>query len=282
MSNNEIYLIRTCSNKIMLIKVPRRQKERFRLKILDWYKKNKRDLPWRKTTDPYKILVSEIMLQQTQVDRVIPKYLAWIKHFPNLKTLAKASTKDLLQYWSGLGYNSRALRLQKLAQEVIKNHNGKLPEDENVLIKLPGIGPYTARSVLIFAHNKNMGTVDTNIRRIFIHEFKLDESFKDQNLLEFAHDITPKNQSCDWHNALMDYGATYLTSKKTGIRPVSRQSKFKGSKRMYRGKILKLLLQGNKTISQLNKECNKDVKDIINELKGEGMVKVKGKTVFIE
>ena len=268
----------------MLIKISKRRREKFQLKILNWYKKNKRDLPWRKTTDPYKVLVSEIMLQQTQVDRVIPKYHAWIKKFPDFKALAKASTKDLLEYWSGLGYNSRAIRLQKLAQVVMKDHNGKLPEDEDILIKLPGIGPYTAKSVLIFALNKNVGTVDTNIRRIFIYEFNLDESMKDQDLLEFAHEITPKNKSRDFHNALMDYGATFLTSRKTGIKPISKQSTFKESKRMYRGKIIKLLLQKKRTLTELQKETKKEknyIQGIVSDLKQDGLVKTKGNLVFI-
>jgi len=268
----------------MLIKIPRRQKKRFRLKILNWYKKNKRDLPWRTTTDPYKVLVSEIMLQQTQVDRVIPKYIAWIKKFPDFKSLAKSSLKDVLHYWSGLGYNSRALRLQKLAKDIVNNHKGKLPRNEDILLKLPGIGPYTSRSVLIFAHNKNIGTVDTNIRRIFIHEFNLDEKISDKQLMDLSYEVVPENKSRDWHNALMDYGATYLTSRKTGIKPKTTQPKFKGSKRMYRGMILKLLLQAPKTKNQLQKECQKEktfIESIINQLKQEGLVKTKGNKVSI-
>jgi len=269
----------------MLLKIPKNKKQRFQLKILDWYSKHKRDLPWRKTTNPYKILVSEIMLQQTQVDRVIPKYNAWMKRFPDLKTLADAPTKDVLQYWSGLGYNSRAIRLQNLAKEIVEKYKGKLPQNEDILIKLPGIGPYTARSILIFSHNKNIGTVDTNIRRIFIHEFNLSEDLKDQDLIELSYELTPKNKSRDWHNALMDYGATYLTSRKTGIRPVSRQSSFKNSRRMYRGKIIKLLLQESKTITQLKKECKKEkgyIQDIIHDLQQEGLVQTKGEKVFIK
>ena len=268
----------------MLIKIPKSKKQKFQLKILNWYKKNKRDLPWRKTTDPYRILVSEVMLQQTQVDRVIPKYQAWIKTFPNFKALAKAPLKKVLQHWSGLGYNSRAVRLQKLAQEVMNNHQGKFPTDEHILLKLPGIGPYTARSVLIFANNKDIGTVDTNIRRIFIHEFNLSQELSDNDLMDFAYEVVPKGRSCDWHNALMDYGSTYLTSRRTGIKPQSTQSTFKGSKRMYRGKILKILLNEQKTITELQKACQKEemfIRGILEDMKKAGLIQIKRNIVSI-
>ena len=212
----------------------------FQEKILSWYKQNKRDLPWRKTKDPYAILVSETMLQQTQVDRVIGYYLKFLKKFPSFEKLAKAQKKTLLSYWSGLGYNNRVLRLQQLAQVVIKEHKGKLPRTEEVLLSLPGIGPYTATAVLAFAFNKDVAVVDTNIRRVFIHELKLKKNISAEALRETALATVPKGKSCIWYNALMDYGAMKQTARKTGIKPLSRQSKFEGSDRQVRGQIVRM------------------------------------------
>ncbi|MHA1244983.1 MAG: A/G-specific adenine glycosylase, partial [Candidatus Heimdallarchaeota archaeon] len=140
--------------------------EAFRKKIFDWWVKNKRELPWRQTEDPYKIMVSEIMLQQTQVSRTIEKYLAFIEKFPTLKALADASPADVLTLWSGLGYNRRALWLQEAAKEIVAI--GEFPKTPDALIKMKGIGPYTSRSILIFAFNQDVATIDTNIRRILI------------------------------------------------------------------------------------------------------------------
>ncbi len=217
-------------------------------KILFWYNKHKRDLPWRKTRNPYHILVSEVMLQQTQVDRVIPYYLRWLKKFPTIEKLARAQPRTVLNYWSGLGYNNRALRLQQTA----KTLEGKsFPKTEEELKALPGIGPYTARAILSFAFNKEVPVIDTNIRRILIHELKLKENTLPLELEERAKKLIPKGKSRIWHNALMDYGAIHLTSRKTGIKSLSKQSKFEGSERQARGKILKLLL-AQKTISLIS------------------------------
>lgn len=250
--------------------------EAFQEKILAFYKEHGRKLPWRETTDRYKVMVSEIMLQQTQVDRVIPKYEAWLKAFPHIEALAKAPLSKVLQLWSGLGYNSRAKRLQDAAKKVVEEYNGIIPKTPEELIKLPGIGPYTARSILIFADNQDLATVDTNIRRIFIHEFKLAEQISDKELFKLAEDVLPKGKSRDWHNALMDYGATYLTSRKTKIKPKQAQSKFKGSKRFYRGRIIKhLTTQERITVEQakvLFPDCEHDLREILAELKAEGLL----------
>ncbi|MFH1174807.1 MAG: Fe-S cluster assembly protein HesB [archaeon] len=207
--------------------------------ILDHYAKHGRNLPWRKTTNPYKILVSEVMLQQTQVDRVIPKYAAFIKKFPTLQTLARAKKENVLKLWSGLGYNSRAVRLQRLARHVVNAYKGKFPQTYKELLALPGIGPYTAKAVLIFAYNKGEITIDTNVRRILIALLHLSEKTPQATLERYALALLPKGRSRDWHNALMDYGAMVLTARKTGIKPVSKQSPFKDSDRYYRGQILK-------------------------------------------
>lgn len=222
--------------------------------ILAYYRDHGRDLPWRKTDDPYCILVSEIMLQQTQVDRVIPKYLAFIHSFPDFAALANADTKELLVAWQGLGYNNRALRLRSLAQIVTKDHGGKLPQTVEALENLPGIGKYTARSVLIFAFNKDIVTVDTNIRRILMVELNLGEEVTEKELYFHAQRLLPVGRSRDWHNALMDYGSTMLSARKTGIKPASKQSAFKDSDRYYRGQILKRLLTAPLRVSDVQTE----------------------------
>ncbi|USN45730.1 MAG: Fe-S cluster assembly protein HesB [Candidatus Woesearchaeota archaeon] len=246
----------------------------FRKKIFSFYKKNARDLPWRKTTNPYNILVSEVMLQQTQVDRVKEKYILWIKQFPDFETLAKAPLSHVLTVWSGLGYNSRAKRLQDLAKIVVTDLHGVLPDGPEELQKLPGIGPYTSKSILIFAKNRPLATVDTNIRRILMHEFSLPTTYSEKQIEELALLLLPRRRSRDWHNALMDYGSLVLTSKKTGIAPKTKQSTFQGSTRWYRGQILKLLTEKkNVTKKSIYTNYEKELIDpIIKNLISEGLI----------
>ncbi len=245
---------------------PERVRE-FRRKILSWYKKNKRDLPWRhpslklrngKGRDPYAILVSEVMLQQTQVSRVIEKYNEWIKAFPTIRKLAKASFRDILSRWSGLGYNRRALYLQQLAQDIVKNHHGKFPQNEKELQKLPGIGEYTARAILCFAFNEQVAVVDTNIRKVILTNFFSERARRveepstgsgkkgsgqarmtDKEIQEIANQLLPKGKAYEWNQALMDYASSELKQEKI---PIPKQSKFKDSDRYYRGEILRMLL----------------------------------------
>ncbi|MFW5977107.1 MAG: Fe-S cluster assembly protein HesB [Candidatus Nanoarchaeia archaeon] len=262
-----------------MIDISCENKEKFISRILDFYKEQGRDLPWRKTTDPYAILVSEVMLQQTQVSRVVEKYIEWMRLFPTVDVLAHSSLQVVLRAWSGLGYNSRGKRLQDAARMIVEEFGGCVPVTIDNMQKLPGVGPYTARSVLIFAKNEDIATVDTNIRRIFIAEFGkygVDEQTSDADLFLLAEELLPKSKSRDWHNALMDYGATILTARKTKIKPRTTQSTFKGSRREYRAKIIKYLTINNSiTITQAQKlcsDCTYDVKEIIGELQKEGLV----------
>jgi A/G-specific adenine glycosylase len=173
--------------------------------ILSWYNTHGRKLPRRETTDPYAIHISEVMLQQTQVDRVIPYFHQWMKDFPDYQTLAKASKSDLLKHWSGLGFNSRVLRLQTCAQEIVKTVGANnVPRDRAELQKLPGIGPYTSAAIMAFAWNLPIPVIDTNIRRVLIFLFKLPESITSKALEAFAEKAIPKGKSREWHNALMD------------------------------------------------------------------------------
>lgn len=256
----------------------------FQSRVLEWYGENKRDLPWRQTTDPYAILVSEVMLQQTQVDRVIPFFLRWLESFPDFAALAKADKREVLAHWSGLGYNNRALRLQKLAQDIVEYHGGSLPKEEEELRNLPGIGPYTARAVIAFAFNKEVPVVDTNIRRVLIHELALPEEISVKDLEDIASRCVPKGKSCIWHNALMDYGAMEKTARATGIRPLSRQTKFEGSDREVRGYIVKTLVQsGPLGVADVKRKYGKErTSRVINALKSEGIIATDGDKLSLE
>ncbi|MDF1538377.1 MAG: Fe-S cluster assembly protein HesB [Candidatus Thorarchaeota archaeon] len=215
--------------------------ESFQSEIMDWWSKNARDLPWRRNPTPYNVLVSEIMLQQTQVSRVISKYEEFLREFPDIERLAAAQTKHLLRTWSGLGYNRRALWLREAAQQIVQR--GFFPQDEKELRNLKGIGPYTSRSILIFAFNMDLAAVDTNIRRVLISKGFASKDTSEDELQKIANSLLLKGQSSDWHNALMDYGAEVLTSSKTGIAPTSKQPKFTGSVRQIRGEIVRVLTE---------------------------------------
>ena len=193
---------------------------------MEWWNVNARDLPWRRDPSPYNVLVSEVMLQQTQVSRVIPKYLEFLREFPTLKDLANADTKHLLRVWSGLGYNRRAIWLRDAAHAIIEK--GSFPTTAEGLCRLKGIGPYTSRSILIFAFNADLATVDTNIRRVFIASGLATEDMTEKELQEVADTMLLRGHSSDWHNALMDYGSEVLSSSTTGISPKSQQPKFVG------------------------------------------------------
>ena len=227
----------------------------FRKKILGWYKKNKRDLPWRSTSDPYHILVSEFMLQQTQVSRVTGFYDRFLIKLPTIQHLARANRKTLLTLWSGLGYNNRALRLQESAKIICKQYGGKIPDSYERLIALPGIGDYIASAVLAFAYNLSVPVIDINIRRVLIHEFSLPDSISLPELKELAGKLIPKSKSAIWHNALMDYGSSLHVDVKKKIPPMTKQSTFKGSDRELRGEILRRLIKNGKVkISDLETE----------------------------
>ncbi|MEE4274853.1 MAG: Fe-S cluster assembly protein HesB [Thermoleophilia bacterium] len=213
-------------------------------RVFAWYADNSRDLPWRHTTDPYAILVSEVMLQQTQVSRVVPRFERWMARFPTLEALAAAALGDVLAEWSGLGYNNRAERLRRAAQAAVAatRPRASLPVTLPELRRLPGVGPYTARAVLIFAHNADLAAVDANVRRVLTHELGLPHDLSPAALQAVADRVLPRGRSRDWHNAVMDYGAAVLTGRATGIRAVSRQAPFEGSRRWYRSRALRLLL----------------------------------------
>lgn len=232
--------------------------------LLRWYAHHKRDLPWRHTRDPYAIAISEVMLQQTQVDRVIPKYQAWLEKFPTMRSLAKASLHDILLLWSGLGYNSRAVRLRQMARIVVGRYNGRLPSDRASLEALPGVGRYTAGAVMSFAFKKPVGIIDTNIRRVVSRLwFGVAGSKTEKRLEQKVHDVIHQQFPDEWNHALMDLGAMICTSRRPkcqhcplqslcraypailSIAPQARKQNqpFDGSDRYWRGQIVKTMIR---------------------------------------
>jgi A/G-specific adenine glycosylase len=228
----------------------------FRQLVLDFYSANRRDLPWRQTTDPYSIMVSEIMLQQTQVDRVIPKYLSWIERFPASKILAESTLREVLSYWSGLGYNRRGQNLLRAAQVLESEHGGSFESFKNTfnlkkdpLTSLPGIGPYTAAAIRAFAFSEPVIMIETNIRTVYIHHFfPKSQVVSDQELMPIIEATLDRDNPKNWYNALMDYG----THLKAGVGNLNRQSKsytkqaaFAGSDRELRGKVIRYLIHNS-------------------------------------
>jgi len=263
--------------------------KKFQTKIWDFYSNNKRSFPWRNTKDPYKILVSEIMLQQTQTSRVTEKYNSFTQELPTTTSLAHASQVKVLHLWHGLGYNRRALFLKK-ASEIICLHKRERDffSDPDFLINLPGVGPNTAGAIYVFSTNKPYVFIETNIRRVFIHEFFPDkENVSDNKLLPMIFRTLPKSNFRNWYYALMDYGA-YLgktipnPNKKSAHYTI--QSKFEGSQRQARGNILKLLLSKPLTKKDLALHfTNKEMFHIaLEQLLKEGFITKKGKTIHIK
>ncbi len=223
----------------------------FQKTIYTHYKKaGRHNLPWRKAISPYKILVSEIMLQQTQVDRVVPKFNNFLKKFPTVKKLADASLVEVLGQWSGLGYNRRGRFLQEAAKAIIRDYKGKIPSDPILLELLPGVGKYTARAVAVQAFDKPYAMIETNIRRVYIHHFFTDSTtVTDAELMPIIEKTFDTKNPRQWVWALMDYGSHLPKIVKNPNRKSKhyiKQSKFTGSIREVRGAILKTLIQ-NKT-----------------------------------
>lgn len=217
----------------------------FRKTIRDYYLQVGRSFPWRETHDPYRILVSEIMLQQTQTDRVVPKYEEWLSVFPDVKTLAGAPFSLVLEHWVGLGYNRRARFLQESCRIIQEKYAGVFPQNPDALDALPGIGPYTARAVATFSFGTPEVFIETNIRSVFIFFFFPDkDAVTDSEILELVAETLDDTDPRSWYYALMDYGATLkkkVTNPNRKSRHYTRQSKFDGSLRQARGCIIRYL-----------------------------------------
>lgn len=225
------------------VKTPKGREE-FQKIILDYYRDFGRSFPWRETDDPYAIWVSEIMLQQTQTERVVPKYIKWMTAFPTIQSVAEASLSTLLSYWNGLGYNRRCKFLQEASKQIMSN-GGLFPSHLEDMKKLPGIGAYTAGAISAFAFNRPEVFIETNIRAVFIFFFfSGQEKVTDKELLPLIEQTVDRNNPRRWYYGLMDYGAQL---KKKTVNPgrlsahYTKQSKFEGSLRQARGAILRQL-----------------------------------------
>ena len=220
----------------------------FRQLIFEHFQSQGRVFPWRQTEDPYAITVSEFMLQQTQTERVLPKYGRFLLEVPTWEALAQLPVEHLLRLWQGLGYNRRVLNLQRAAQMVVSQFKGTLPRDAGELEKLPGIGPYTARAICVFAFNQPAVMIETNIRRVFLHHFFADQAgIADAALMPLIEETLDHANPRNWYYALMDYGAWLTKSVPNPNRRskhYSKQSKFEGSNRQLRGRLVKILTEG--------------------------------------
>ncbi len=196
---------------------PSKQLLAFQRRLLRWYRVHHRTLPWRDTRDPYKILVSEIMLQQTQVDRVMPKYVQFLERYPTLQALARARTPELRRLWYPLGYNVRPLRLRRIAQRAVQDHGGCIPDSYDGLLAMDGIGRYTAGAVLSFAFNKDAPIVDTNVARLLSRYFGVRASVKGgagrRRVWQLAEAAIPKGKGYLINQAMMDFGAMVCTAR---------------------------------------------------------------------
>lgn len=187
--------------------------------LIGWYHQHRRDLPWRQTRNPYKILVSEIMLQQTQAERVVPKYHEFLRLFPTIEALADAPASEVIRAWAGLGYNRRALNLQRACRAVVERFEGSMPESVSDLLSLPGVGPYTAGAVACFAFEQDVGFVDTNIRRV-LHRMLFGPEIPApmataREIDALAASMVPAARGYDWNQALMELGATVCRARST-------------------------------------------------------------------
>jgi A/G-specific adenine glycosylase len=274
------------SKKLLLSEIKKFQKT-----IYDFYNKNRRDFAWRQTTNPYRILVSEIMLQQTQTERVKTKYIEFLTAFPNFKALAEAPLSKLLSVWQGMGYNRRALSLQDTARRVVNEFKGKLPSDPAVLITLKGIGPNTAGSIAAFAFNSPTIFIETNIRTVFIHYFfPHTKEVHDDELLPLIEQTLDKTNPREWYYALMDYGVHLKKLYKNPSRRSkhhTKQSKFEGSDRQIRGAILKTVIEEEKiSLKKLYKVLERfeegRVKKILEQLLKEKFLQKEKDIIFIK
>lgn len=268
---------------------PERRNGAFRKAVLSYYRRHGRQsLPWRHTEDPYRILISEVMLQQTQVDRVVPKYESFLKRFPTVQKLAEAPLLEVLRQWQGLGYNRRARNLHQSAKVIVREYRGRMPRSYAELLQLPGVGPYTAGAVMTFAYNEAVPMIETNIRSVYLHHFFKDSTdVRDTELLRHIEETLDRKNPRRWNWALMDYGA--FIKKEFGnpngrSKHHTQQSAFRGSDREIRGAILRALLKGGAARTKLHaalafEDIRIDAQ--LEKLVREGMIVRKGKQFFL-
>lgn len=278
------------------MKLSKKQIKNFQNLVFNHYETSGRhDLPWRTRPTPYRVVVSEVMLQQTQVPRVLVKFREFMRAFPNLKALADANQHTLLSVWKGLGYNRRALWLRDAAREIVSKYKCRVPQDPEKLEQLKGIGHYTARAITAFAYNVPYVFIETNIRRVYLHHFfKNKEAVHDNDLLPFIEQTLPRKPYTlcltprIWYWALMDYGshlAKTIPNPNRNSKHYTKQSKFEGSDRQVRGKILELLLRSSYTKKSLAKSLEisgEKLGVILSMLERDGFIIQQGTKVSIK
>jgi len=256
--------------------------EAFRRRVWEQYQEHGRhDLPWRQTRDPYAVLVSEVMLQQTQVSRVLAKYGDWLTAFPSVDALGAAPLEAVLRAWQGLGYNRRAVNLKRTAEVISDKHAGRVPRDPVVLRTLPGIGPATAAGVAVFAYNDPVPYLETNVRTVFLHEFLADrDRVPDREILPLVEATLDRDRPREWFYALLDYGNGIKRSMPNPSRRSAHhapQSPFEGSRRQKRAKLLRAViatpgLSSGDAASELAITSGEAV-ELLEELAAEGFMR---------
>jgi len=252
----------------------------FQSAIRDYYDSYGRSFPWRETRDPYRILVSEIMLQQTQTDRVVPRFESWLSTFPEVRSLARAPFSAVLSSWVGLGYNRRAKYLHETAKKITEEHDGIFPEEPQSLQELPGVGHYTANAVSTFSFNRPNVFIETNIRSVYLFFFFSEqEGVTDRQILDKIAETLDHNDPRTWYYALMDYGADLkkrVPNPNRQAAAYTRQSRFEGSARQARGCVLRYLARektGTASAIANHEGIDEDrIRGVIPGLIREGMV----------
>lgn len=260
----------------------------FQKLIWEYYTHHGRYFSWRHSDDPYHIVVSEIMLQQTQTNRVIDKYEQFLIHFPTIKSLSEATLKNVLTQWQGLGYNRRGMYLHRLAQDIMQKYDGIIPKDPIILEQLPGIGYATARSICAFAFNMPTIFIETNIRAVYLHTFfPQSNSVDDKQLMPLIKQTIDTSNPREWYYALMDYGVMLKKVFKNPSRKSKHhtiQSKFDGSDRQIRGQIIRLLIKEpiNKEllILRLNNDTQ-NINTILNKMINEKIIQESNNIIML-
>lgn len=265
--------------------------------LRSWWDPERRDLPWRHTRDPWAVLVSEVMSQQTQVERVIPKWIEFLERYPTPEALAEAELGDVIALWVGLGYNRRARMLYQCAKDVVRLHSGLVPDELEALMALPGIGPYTARAVLAFAFEADTAVVDTNVGRLLAR--LSGETLTPSRAQQLGDSLVPAGDGWAWNQAVLDFGASVCTKRSpqceacpvrtrcswrgvgvdpaTGSAGVTKvQSSFAGSDREGRGRLIKALASGQVACGEVAGAMGwpddpERARRVLNDLIGEGM-----------
>ncbi len=265
--------------------------KKFQDEILSYYRKKGRIFPWRETCDPYRILVSEVMLQQTQAPRVVTKFHQFIKRFPTVRALAKATLSEVLRVWSGLGYNRRARYLLRAARSIEAEHGGTVPRTVAALRELPGIGHATACAVAVYAFNQPEVFIETNIRTVYLHFFfRNKKKISDNKIFPLVRRTLYRKNPRLWYWALMDYGTMlkkHVPNPSRRSRHYFKQGRFDGSTRQLRGKIVRQLLTGGKRgfllveLSGTVPGSKQKTRAMLARMVGEGMVRQYRKRFFI-